>query len=51
MGRGLELLDNVFFGVPGGEGIGVGPFPLALLSPVDSVDFITLSIKDKFIPK
>lgn len=30
---GLELLDPDFLGVPGGEGTGVGPFPLALLSP------------------
>lgn len=36
IGRGLELLDRVFFGVPGGEGIGVGPFPFALLSPIET---------------
>lgn len=30
---GLELRDPDFLGVPGGDGTGVGPFPLALLSP------------------
>lgn len=30
---GLELLEPDFLGVPGGEGTGVGPFPLARLSP------------------
>lgn len=32
-GLGLELRDNDFLGVPGGEGTGVGPLALALLSP------------------
>ena len=33
MALGLELLDKVFFGVPGGVLGGVAPFPLTLLSP------------------
>jgi hypothetical protein len=36
IGLGLELLDNVFLGVPGGVCGGVAPLPFARLSPETS---------------